>query len=45
MNELIKKTVNNLSIPVKVMIRPQGCHFIYSAEELEEIKDSFRVIR
>jgi copper homeostasis protein len=40
--ELIEKTMNSLSIPVKVMIRPRGGNFIYSAEELKEMEESIQ---
>ena len=38
--DLIKKVIDKLSIPVKVMIRPRAGNFVYSEAELEEMKDS-----
>lgn len=40
--ELIKKVMEKVSIPVKVMIRPRAGGFVYSASEIEEMKDSVR---
>ena len=36
--ELMKKTISNLKIPVMVMIRPRAGNFIYSEEEIGEMK-------
>ena len=38
--ELIKQVIHNLRIPVKVMIRPRSGDFVYSANELSEMKES-----
>jgi len=37
--ELIRKVCRELTIPVMVMIRPRGGHFICSAEEVERMKE------
>ena len=36
--ELAKKVINELNIPVFILIRPRGGNFIYSNEEFEQIK-------
>lgn len=36
--ELTKEVLQKVSIPVKVMIRPRGGDFVYSIEELEQMK-------
>ena len=36
--ELMKKTISNLKIPVMVMIRPRAGNFVYSEEEIGEMK-------
>lgn len=36
--ELMKKTISNLTIPVMAMIRPRAGNFIYSEEEIGEMK-------
>jgi copper homeostasis protein len=38
--DLIQETVERLSIPVKVMIRPRGGDFVYTGEEVEEMLKS-----
>jgi len=40
--KLIKQVINHLRIPVKVMIRPRPGDFVYSADELSEMKDSIQ---
>jgi copper homeostasis protein len=37
--ELTKNILENISIPVKVMIRPRGGDFVYSNDEIEEMKE------
>ena len=39
---LIRKTVERLTIPIKVMIRPKSGNFIYSDDELNAMKDSIK---
>lgn len=36
--KLMKKTISNLKIPIMVMIRPRAGNFIYSEEEISEMK-------
>jgi copper homeostasis protein len=43
--DLIAKTVQELNIPVKVMIRPRSGNFIYSKPEIEEMKESIRLCK
>ena len=45
--ELIDKTLSNLTIPVKVMIRPRSGNFVYSESELESMEneiDQFKAL-
>lgn len=39
-NELIKNVLNQLNIPIRVMIRPRAGNFCYSIEEVEQMKRS-----
>ena len=41
----IKKTVESLSIPVMVIIRPRGGDFVYSEEELEIMKYDVQIAK
>lgn len=36
--ELMKKTISNLKIPVMTMVRPRAGNFVYSEEEIGEMK-------
>lgn len=36
--ELMKKTISNLKIPVMTMVRPRAGNFVYSEEEIREMK-------
>jgi len=38
--DLTKKLVAELSIPIMVMVRPRGGNFVYSDNELEQMKNS-----
>jgi len=40
--ELIERVIHNVHIPVKVMIRPRPDDFVYTADELSEMKDSIQ---
>ncbi|MEE4259146.1 MAG: copper homeostasis protein CutC [Bacteroidales bacterium] len=40
--ELIEQVMYKVHIPVKVMIRPRACDFIYSTDELSAMKDDIR---
>ena len=37
--ELVKKLVNELTIPIKVMIRPRGGDFFYTDEEINQMQN------
>jgi copper homeostasis protein len=41
----IKKTIESLSIPVMVIIRPRGGEFVYSEEELEIMKCDVQIAK
>ena len=43
--EIIKKTKENLSIDVYVMIRPRGGNFVYSKEEFQQMKSEIEAIK
>ncbi len=43
--ETIKKTKENLSIDVYVMIRPRGGNFVYSKEEFQQMKSEIEKIK
>ena len=42
---LIKKTIENLNIPVHVLIRPRSGDFTYSDDEFEIMKENIRLCR
>lgn len=43
--ELIRQAKERLNIPIRVMIRPRGGDFTYSAEELEVMEESIEVCK
>lgn len=43
--ELIKSAHQNLSIPIRVMVRPRGGHFHYSNKEILQMKHSIDVCK
>ncbi len=43
--ETIKKTKENLSIDVYVMIRPRGGNFVYSKEEFQQMKSEIETVK
>ena len=43
--ELIEKIRDNISVPIKVMIRPRGGGFCYSLSDLKEIQNQIQVFK
>jgi copper homeostasis protein len=43
--ELISATIQALSIPVHVLVRPRGGDFVYSAEEFDQMKEQLQWVR
>ena len=41
----VKKLVNDINIPVVVMIRPRGGNFVYSEEEIEIMIEDIRLLK
>ena len=43
--KLVKKVINNISIPIKIMVRPRKGNFCYSNSEMVTIKDQITYLK
>lgn len=43
--ETIEKTISKVKIPVNVLVRPRGGHFVYSEEEISRMAEDIRVCK
>ena len=43
--DVVKKVIRNISMPIKIMIRPRGGDFNYSGEDMVEIKKQITYVK